>query len=126
MLALLARHYRHQGSFGCNGAKCKAGRSQFPLRSTAVFLKPCSKPVYFDFLRTHFPHLEQMYEECYTPEGFVKEAYRERIAALVRALSQKYELGRRPREEAKAPPASAQRSFMWDTRRNPPPGSLCG
>jgi DNA repair photolyase len=96
------------------------------LSAQPLFLKPCSKPVYFDFLRTHFPHLEKMYEECYTPEGFVKEAYRERIAALVRALSQKYELGRRPREEAKPPPASAQRSFMWDTGRNPPPGSLCG
>ncbi len=76
----------------------KAGASFFA--SQPLFLKPCSKGVFLRFVREHFPALERMYAARYGQGAFVSKAYRERVAALVKAVVKKYEL--EPRFEEKA------------------------
>jgi len=62
----------------------KAGASFFS--SQPLFLKPCSKGVFMRFVRENFPELEKTYEARYGERAFVSKAYRERVAALVRAV----------------------------------------
>jgi DNA repair photolyase len=68
----------------------KAGACFFA--SQPLFLKPCSKGVFLRFVREHFPALEAMYAARYGDRAFVSKAYRERVAALVKAVVKKYEL----------------------------------
>ncbi|MGB7355068.1 MAG: radical SAM protein [Acidobacteriaceae bacterium] len=68
----------------------QAGASFFA--SQPLFLKPCSKGVFLRFVREHFPALEPMYAARYGDRAFVSRAYRERVAALVKAVVKKYEL----------------------------------
>jgi len=51
-----------------------------------LFLKPCSKPVFEEFLAQHFPELLASYQERYREHAFVGAAYRKRIALLVEAV----------------------------------------
>ncbi len=60
-----------------------------------LFLKPCSKETYLDFVREHFPQLETMYRERYATDAFVPKAYAERMRALVRATCRKHGLRER-------------------------------
>ncbi len=50
-----------------------------------LFLKPCSRPTYFDFVREHFPHLQVLYAEKFRDMDFAARPYRLRLEALVRA-----------------------------------------
>ncbi len=50
-----------------------------------LFLKPCSRPTYFAFVREHFPHLQVLYAERFRDMDFAARPYRERLQALVRA-----------------------------------------
>jgi DNA repair photolyase len=68
----------------------KAGANFFA--SQPLFLKACSKGVFLRFVREHFPALEPMYAARYGDRAFVSKAYRERVAALVKAVVKKYEL----------------------------------
>ncbi|HZZ39310.1 MAG TPA: radical SAM protein [Acidobacteriaceae bacterium] len=68
----------------------KAGANFFA--SQPLFLKPCSKAVFLRFVREHFPALEPMYAVRYGQGAFVSKAYRERVAALVKAAVKKYEM----------------------------------
>ncbi|HEY1809602.1 MAG TPA: radical SAM protein [Acidobacteriaceae bacterium] len=76
----------------------KAGASFFA--SQPLFLKPCSKGVFMRFVREHFPALEPMYAARYGDRAFVSKAYRERVAALVKAVVRKYGLESRFEEGA--------------------------
>ena len=60
-----------------------------------LFLKPCSKEIYLEFVREHFPDLESMYRQRFDSDAFVSTAYRKRIEALVRAVCAKHKLERR-------------------------------
>lgn len=75
----------------------KAGANFFA--SQPLFLKPCSRPVFMQFVREHFPELEKAYETRYRERAFVSKAYQERVGALVRAVVRKHGLGRRFSED---------------------------
>jgi DNA repair photolyase len=76
------------------GAKAKTARASF-FSAQPLFLKPCSKPVYLEFIHEHFPDLEKMYEARFANGAFVSQAYQRRLRALVEAVRQKYGLGGR-------------------------------
>ncbi|HEX4311469.1 MAG TPA: radical SAM protein [Acidobacteriaceae bacterium] len=71
----------------------KAGASFFSAQP--LFLKPCSKPVFMEFVREHFPELAKAYEVRYADRAFVTKAYQERASALVRAVVRKHGLEQR-------------------------------
>ncbi|HEX3661554.1 MAG TPA: radical SAM protein [Acidobacteriaceae bacterium] len=68
----------------------KAGACFFAAQP--LFLKPCSKGVFLRFVREHFPALEPMYAARYGDRAFVSKAYRERVAALVKAVVKRHGL----------------------------------
>lgn len=68
----------------------------------ALFLKPCSLPTFFDFLREHFPALLPAYERRYRESAFVSPEYRKRIAAVVDSVRSEYRLGGRHGEMPRA------------------------
>ncbi len=93
----------------------KAGANFFA--SQPLFLKPCSKGVFLRFVREHFPALEPMYAARYGDRAFVSKAYRERVAALVKAAVKKYELEPRFGEGAgkRAEPVWPVQGELWSS-----------
>jgi DNA repair photolyase len=67
--------------------------------ASPLFLKPCSRPTYFEFVREHFPHLQVLYEERFRDMDFAARPYRERLRALVRAACARHGVGERSMEE---------------------------
>jgi len=65
------------------------------LFAGALFLKPCSLPTFFEFVREHFPQMLSAYEKRYKTSAFVSAEYRTRIRALVDSIRAKYKLGSR-------------------------------
>jgi len=61
----------------------------------ALFLKPCSQPTFFKFVRENFPALEKSYEMRYGQNAFVSKEYSERVGAIVESLRNEYKLGKR-------------------------------
>ena len=55
-----------------------------------LFLKPCSRPTYFEFVREHFPHLQVLYAEKFRDMDFAARPYRERLRALVAASCRRH------------------------------------
>ena len=55
-----------------------------------LFLKPCSRPTYSEFVREHFPHLQVLYAENFRDMDFAARPYRERLAALVTASCRRH------------------------------------
>lgn len=105
----------------CMAEKAKTAGASF-FSAQPLFLKPCSKAVYLDFLRAHFPHLEEMYRQHFSPDGFASEPYRKRVAALVSAVSKKHGLEPRPMPRPPQPSAAEPRNdggaeqgrFAWN------------
>jgi DNA repair photolyase len=60
-----------------------------------LFLKPCSRPTYFDFVREHFPHLQVLYAEKFRDMDFAARPYQERLRALVSASCRRHGLTER-------------------------------
>ncbi len=60
-----------------------------------LFLKSCSRPTYFDFVRQHFPHLQLEYMERFRNMDFADKPYRERLETLVKASCRRYGLRER-------------------------------
>lgn len=91
----------------------QAGASFFA--SQPLFLKSSSKPVFLQFVRENFPDLEKSYEARYGEKAFVSKAYRERVAALVRAVVRKHGLEQRfgDAEEAMRKPAWPVQAEFW-------------
>ncbi len=69
------------------GAK-QAGACFF--HGNPLFLKPCSKPVFEEFIEKNFPELLASYRERYQNHAFVGPAYRKRIAQLLDAIKKKH------------------------------------
>ena len=67
--------------------------------ASPLFLKPCSRPTYFDFVREHFPHLQVLYEEKFRTMDFAARPYRERLRALVLASCARHGLRERITDE---------------------------
>jgi DNA repair photolyase len=60
-----------------------------------LFLKSCSRPTYFQFIRDHFPHLQAEHLERFRNMDFADRPYRERLNALVQASCRRYGLRER-------------------------------
>jgi hypothetical protein len=77
--------------------RAKEANASF-FAANPLFLKPCSKGTFLDFVHEHFPSLEPSYQKRYEENAFVSKAYQQRVADLLAAVVKKYGLGRR-REE---------------------------
>ncbi len=65
------------------------------LCAQPLFLKPCSKATYLDFVKEHFPSLEPMYRQRFEGDAFVSKAYSQRIRQMVHAICQRHGLAER-------------------------------
>lgn len=59
-----------------------------------LFLKPCSRGIFLDFLRQHFPKLVPSYEQRFQEKAFVSKAYSQRIQSLVQTVCKAHGLNR--------------------------------
>src|SRR5215469_8091724 len=71
-----------------------AAGAQF-FAAGALFLKPCSQPTFFRFVREHFPEKATDYERRYGSSAWVSPEYRQRMADLVNSICREYKLGKR-------------------------------
>ena len=83
-------------------AKVAASADASFLAAGALFLKPCSLPTFFSFVREHFPKLLPAYEKRYAASAFVSPEYRKRTSDLVQAICKEFKLGHRYAEEMPA------------------------
>jgi len=74
-------------------AAAQAGADFFA--AGALFLKPCSLPTFFAFVREHFPDQLSAYQKRYAASAFVSSAYRQRVAEMVDSVCREFHLGRR-------------------------------
>jgi DNA repair photolyase len=74
-------------------AAAEAGAQFFA--AGALFLKPCSQPTFFRFVREHFPEKVADYERRYGSSAWVSPEYRKRMADLVNSICREYKLGKR-------------------------------
>jgi DNA repair photolyase len=74
-------------------AAAQAGAQFFA--AGALFLKPCSQPTFFQFVREHFPAKLADYERRYGSSAWVSPEYRQRMADLVNSICREYKLGKR-------------------------------
>lgn len=81
-------------AFDAMAKRAKAANASF-LAANPLFLKPCSKGTFLDFVHEHFPALEPSYQKRYAEDAFVSKAYQQRIADLLTAVVKKYGLGGR-------------------------------
>jgi len=97
-------------------ARAAAGAGASFLAAGALFLKPCSLPTFFNFVRENFPDQLEAYRRRYAASAFVSAEYRKRVADLVDSVCQKYKLGRRYSEEPYSviePPAETVALQPW-------------
>jgi DNA repair photolyase len=76
-------------------AKGAAAANANFFAANALFLKPCSLPTFFEFVREHFPEQQEAYRRRYSTSAFVDAAYRKRIADLVESIRREYRIGDR-------------------------------
>jgi DNA repair photolyase len=57
-----------------------------------LFLKPCSKQVFFPFLEQHFPHLAGRYRERFEKSAFLKGAYLDIIEERVKKIRARHRM----------------------------------
>ena len=74
-------------------AAASAGANFFA--ANPLFLKPCSQPTFFRFVREHFPEKVAEYERRYGASAFVSPEYRRRIADVVESVCREHKLGKR-------------------------------
>jgi DNA repair photolyase len=85
-----------------------------------LFLKPCSKTVFLDFLRLHFPALVPSYEQRFQESAFVSLAYKNRIRNVLETVCKAHGLNQRQRERTliqnfEVPPSQkgTTQSCLW-------------
>lgn len=83
-------------------AASQAGASFF--HANPLFLKPCSLPIFFDFVGRHFPEQLESYKRRYTASAFVSPEYSRRMRELVHSICREYKLGERYEENAPIKP----------------------
>jgi len=96
-------------------AKAAAEAGASFMAAGALFLKPCSLPTFFQFVKENFPAQLQAYERRYKESAFVSPEYRKRIAEVVDSVCREYKLGRRYEEmpPAKEMPAPTVEMQPW-------------
>jgi DNA repair photolyase len=63
-----------------------------------LFLKPCSRPTYFSFIREHFPELIAEYEMRFATADFAAPSYSRKLAMIVAQACRRYRIGQRSGE----------------------------
>jgi DNA repair photolyase len=71
-------------------ARAAAGAGAEFFFAGALFLKPCSQPTFFAFVREHFPGQAEAYRRRYEKSAFVSAEYRKRIGDLVESIRREY------------------------------------
>lgn len=71
-------------------AAAQAGAESFG--GGVLFLKPCSRRVFFPFLAEHFPHLLRRYRERYEESAFLRGSYPDSIRERVHRVRQRHGL----------------------------------
>jgi DNA repair photolyase len=113
-------------AFDAMARYAKAAKASF-LAANPLFLKPCSKATFLDFIRNKFPALEASYEKRYEESAFTSKAYQKRIADMLAFVTKKYELGQRRGEQQPIPSensaatAPLQQSLWADLAKSPEP-----
>jgi DNA repair photolyase len=74
--------------------RAKAADASF-FAASPLFLKPCSKGTFLDFVHEHFPALDASYARRYADAAFVSKAYQKRVSDMVQAVIRKHGLARR-------------------------------
>lgn len=95
---------------GVAKAAAQAGANFFA--AGALFLKSCSLPTFFAFVRKHFPEQLPAYERRYSQSAFVSPEYRKRLADLVDSICRKYKLGKRYGDDGDTPAAQRARESV--------------
>lgn len=93
-----------------------------------LFLKPCSKSIFEEFIARNFPELLDSYRERFQDRAFVGNAYRKRVRQIVNSIKEKYGWNRKPSEPVVQMDQSAtgiQMKFLYPSpqfpkRTNPP------
>ncbi|HEX4030524.1 MAG TPA: radical SAM protein [Terracidiphilus sp.] len=105
-------------------AKAAAAAGACFLASGALFLKPCSLPTFFAFVKSHFPELLKAYEKRYENNAFVSPEYRKRVAELLDSVCREFKLGRRyseiPQEDEIGAPALETQPWLPFERMEEP------
>jgi DNA repair photolyase len=86
------------------------------FHANPLFLKPCSKPIFEEFIATNFPELLASYRERFQEHAFVGSAYRKRIQQLVESIKRKYGWERKLRDRVarlEQPVASLQIEMLY-------------
>ena len=65
------------------------------LAANPLFLKPCSRPTYFEFIRRHFPALMKDYQSRYGSRDFAAPSYRREMARILERACRRHGLGER-------------------------------
>jgi len=65
-----------------------------------LFLKPCSRTTYFEFIRQHFPQLVPEYEKRFGNAEFAAPDYRRELSATVKDACRRFGLRHRSDEDA--------------------------
>ena len=85
---------RNSGAAAKKLAPTAAAGANF-FAAAPLFLKPCSQPTFFRFVREHFPDKLADYERRYGASAFVSAEYRKRIADVVESVCREHRLGKR-------------------------------
>ncbi|HEV2277936.1 MAG TPA: radical SAM protein [Acidobacteriaceae bacterium] len=97
--------------------RAKQARASF-IGAQPLFLKPCSRPMFLQFIEDHFPQLKNAYETRYRDKAFVSKAYHERVMTIVRAVVRKHGLGERFEPLKRLPqPVWPVQGELWGTGR---------
>jgi DNA repair photolyase len=94
-------------ALGEMGRFAKEANASF-LAAGCLFLKPCSRPTYFAFVREHFPALLADTERRFATNDFAAKPYAKRMRDLLEAVCKKHEVGER-RSDARRRDVNAKR-----------------
>ena len=88
------------------------------FHASPLFLKPCSKTIFEEFIGRNFPELLASYRERFQDNAFASTIYRKRIAQLVDAVRKKHGWDRDSGDrnpQAKRPVQGAQLQISYPT-----------
>ncbi|HTW79347.1 MAG TPA: radical SAM protein [Terracidiphilus sp.] len=89
-------------------ARAAAGAGAEFFFAGALFLKPCSQPTFFAFVREHFPGQAEAYRRRYEKSAFVSPEYRKRIGDLVESIRREYKIEARLGQSSWNPASTPQ------------------
>jgi DNA repair photolyase len=108
-------------------AQCAKDADASFFAAQPLFLKPCSRETYLEFIRKHFPALESLYRFRFDGRDFVSKDYAQRMEALVEAVTRKHGLARRGadalltrdvgREPREVPTCETPQGTLWPERK---------